>query len=113
MAAIATEIELPAPPDAPGVFRFATPGVVSEMFEAAGLQDVREVDVRDELLVSSAAKYWEFVTEIAAPVVAGLAQVDDAARERIRALALERVCELELDGQPRFPLHARCVVATR
>jgi ubiquinone/menaquinone biosynthesis C-methylase UbiE len=114
MGAIATEIELPAPsPDAPGMFRCATPGAISAIFESAGLHDVSEIDVHAALLAASAEVYWQYMTEVAAPVVAGLAQVDDAARERIRSLVMDKVRDFEVDGGLRIPLHARCIAATK
>ena len=108
MGAIAAEVELPAtPPDAPGLFRCATPGAISEVFAAAGLHDVVETDVRAMLTVATAEEYWQYMTEVAAPVVAGLSLVDDEARDRIRAAVIDKVSSFDVDGQPQLPLHAR------
>ena len=113
MGAIAMEADMPAtPPDAPGLFRCAAPGAIGDVFAAAGLHDVRETDVRAALATSSADEYWQYMTEVAAPVIAGLSLVDDEARERIRGVVMEKVGGLEVDGQPRLPLHARCIIAT-
>lgn len=114
MAAIATETELPIPsPDTPGLFRCATRGGVAAYFEAAGLHNVVETDVRSVLVTASAEEYWQYMTEVAAPVVAGLSKVDSAARDRIDALVMDRVAAFVVDGQPRLPLHARCIVGTK
>src|SRR6478609_575560 len=60
MRAVATEVEVAPPdPDAPGMFRFAGPGEVSAVYEAAGLHDVVEWDVGVELVTSSPAEYWQ------------------------------------------------------
>jgi len=53
------------------------------------------------------------MTEIAAPVVAGLGLVDDAAKARIDEVVLEGVRSFEVDGKPCNPLHTRCVSGTR
>jgi hypothetical protein len=114
MAAIGAEVELPAPaPDAPGLFRCAAPGAIAGVFRDAGLRDVVESEVRSMLEPSSVEEYWTFMTEVAAPVVSGLASADDAARERIRAAAFEQVRAFEVDGRPSIPIHARCIAAKR
>ena len=114
MGAIATEVELPAtPPDAPSLFRCATPGAIGEAMAAEGLHDVRESDVRATLTASSADEYWQYMTDVAAPVIAGLSLVDEEARDRIRALVVGEVKSFEAGGRVQLPLHARCIVATR
>ncbi len=114
MAAIAAETELPAtPPDAPGLFRCAAPGAISGAFAEAGLHDVGETDVRATLTTTSAEEYWQYMTDVAAPVIAGLSLVDDVARARIRAAAVREAETYEVDGQVRLPLHARCIIGTR
>jgi ubiquinone/menaquinone biosynthesis C-methylase UbiE len=114
MAAIATEIKLPPPSlDTPGLFRCATPGAIGGIFEAAGLRNVAETDVRSVLISASVEEYWQYVTEVVAPVVAGLSLLDAAARDRITAIVIDKVAGFAIDGQPRLPLHARCIVGTK
>lgn len=114
IAAIATETELLAtPPDAPGLFRCATPGSIGDVFSAAGFDDVRETDVRAALTTTSAEEYWRYMTEVAAPVIAGLYLVDDEARDRIRSMTIADTEAFAVDGQLQLPLHARCIVGTR
>jgi ubiquinone/menaquinone biosynthesis C-methylase UbiE len=114
MAAIAAEVEMPAPsPDTPGLFRFAEPGSLESVLGSAGMTELTGTDVRSEVAVDSAEEYWEYMTDVAAPIVAGLERADADARERIRAKVLERVREFRGDGGLRIPMHARCVVATR
>ena len=114
MVAIATEIELPAaPPDAPSLFRCSAPGAIADVMVAEGLHEVRETEVRAMLTASSAEEYWQYMTEVAAPVIAGLSRADDAAQVRIREVAMRAVKGFEVDGRVEIPLHARCIVATR
>ncbi len=111
---VANEVGLtPPPPDAPGIFRCAAPGAVASLFTAAGLRDVEEVDVRAHLVVESAPIVWDYLSDVAAPVVGAMAQADDATRARIRAKVLAGLEEFVVDGEVRIPLHARCVVATK
>jgi ubiquinone/menaquinone biosynthesis C-methylase UbiE len=114
MAAISSEVALPTPaPDAPGLFRCAAPGAIASVLRDAGMRTVVESDVRTTLDPVSAEDYWAFITEVTAPVVAGLAQADDAARERIRTTTIEQVRSFEVDGKPSIPIHARCITGTK
>jgi SAM-dependent methyltransferase len=114
MQAIATEAELPpADPDRPNMYRCAAPGYVGALYEAAGLRDVAEWDVGVELVTQSPAEYWAVMSEHVSLAVAALQQVDDAARDRIRAAAIANVRAFEHDGEVRVPGMARCIVGTK
>ena len=114
MTAIARETAPPAtPPDAPGLFRCAAPGAIGDALAAAGFHDVVETDVRASLTTTSAEEYWEYITDVAAPVIAGLSLVDEEAQARIRSEAMKEAEAFEADGQLRIPLHARCIIGTR
>ena len=60
----------------------------------------------------SAEDYWTYITEVTAPVVAGLARADDAARARIRSVTMQQIGAFEVDGKPSIPTH-RAVIAGR
>jgi SAM-dependent methyltransferase len=112
--AIATEV-VPAPPDpdGPNMFRCAAPRYVSSLYENAGLGDVAEWDVDVELVTRSAAEYWEMISAHVSLAVAALQHVDERARDRIRAAAIEKVSAFEKDGEVRVPGVARCIVGTK
>ncbi|MFI9379689.1 class I SAM-dependent methyltransferase [Kutzneria sp. NPDC052558] len=113
MRAIATEVVLPTPaPDAPGMFRCAAPGRVSALYADVGLSDIAEWDVPVHLVTESPDQYWQVVSEHVAPVVAALRQVDQPARERIRARAVADVRAFKANGVVRVPGLARCIVGT-
>ena len=88
-------------------------GSVTALYEGAGLRDMAEWDVAVELVTRSPEQYWEVISEHVSLVVATLQQVDDSARERIRAHAIAEVCEFEKDGEIRVPGLARCIVGTK
>ncbi len=114
MRAIATEAALPpAGPDAPGMFRFAAPGRVSALYEAAGLRDVAEWDVGVDLVTRSPAQYWEMISEHASLAVAAIQQVGEPARERIAEAVIAEVSSYEENGKVRIPGMARCIVGTK
>jgi ubiquinone/menaquinone biosynthesis C-methylase UbiE len=114
MQAIAAEVTLPPlDPNAPGLFRCAAPRYVSALYEAEGLRDVAEWDVDIEQVTPSPAKYWEMVSEVVAPAVAVLAQVDEPTRERIGQTVIANISAYEKDGKVRVPGVARCIVGTK
>lgn len=114
MKAIATEVEVSAPdPDRPSMFRCAAPGCTSALYEQAGLRAVAERDVDVELVTDSADQYWAMISEHVSLAVAALQQVDEPARERIRAVAIADVGQYERDGKVRVPGVARCIVGTK
>lgn len=114
MQAIAAEVALPPPdPDGPNMYRFAGTGQLSAVYEDAGLRDVAEWDVDVELVTSSAAEYWQMMSEHVSLAVAALRQVDEPARQRIRARVMREVTAYESDGEVRVPGVARCIVGTK
>jgi len=114
MEAIATEAALPSPdPDGPNMYRCAAPGLVSALYEGAGLHDVTEWDVGVDLVTRSPAEYWDMISEHVSLAVAALQQVEPRARERIRANAIAKASTFEKDGMIRVPGMARCIVGTK
>lgn len=114
LQAIATEVPLAPPdPDRPSMYRCAAPGLVSALYERAGLREIAEWDVGIELVTRSAEEYWAVVSEHVSLAVAALKQVDVAARERIRARAISGVSAFEKDDAVRVPGVARCIVGTK
>jgi SAM-dependent methyltransferase len=83
---------IPAPPpDAPGLFRQAPPGTLSSMLKQAGLRDVNEVEVTGKLTFETPERYWEFITDVVAPVASALSRVDQATREKVGQAVLDTV----------------------
>jgi SAM-dependent methyltransferase len=114
MQAIETEVVVAPPdPDGPNMFRCAAPGAVGALYEDAGLRDVVEWDVDIELVTQSPEEYWEMISQHVSLAAAALQQVDDAARERIRARATADVRAFETDGEVRVPGLARCIAGTK
>ncbi|WVT77477.1 methyltransferase domain-containing protein (plasmid) [Sinorhizobium chiapasense] len=114
MATIARNVELPKPPvGAPGLFRCAPEGMMTAVFADAGLHDVREEEITTTMVHDSPEDYWAFMTEIAAPVVAGLGQADIATRERIKAEVLDLARQSMRAGKVELRSTATVVVGTR
>lgn len=83
MSTIARHVTLPpSPPNAPGLFRCAPDGYMRTVFARAGLRDVTAEEVSFDLVHDSGEQYWKFMTDVAAPVVAGLAHAGESRTER-------------------------------
>lgn len=114
LGTIARHAERPVPPaGAPGLFRCAAQGFMSRVFTGAGLIDVAEHKVSTDLVHESPERYWEFMTDIAAPVVLGLAQADKETRELIRLDVFQMLGRYEHDGAIRLRSTATVVAGTR
>ena len=114
MQAISTETVLAPPdPNGPNMFRCASPGYVSALYESAGLRDVAEWDVDVELVTESSEQYWDMISEHVSLAVAALQRVDEAAQKRIREKVIASVSDFENDGKVRVPGLARCIVGTK
>jgi ubiquinone/menaquinone biosynthesis C-methylase UbiE len=88
----------PPPPEAPGMFRCAKPGLIADLFVQAGLHQLTEQEVTSEMHCGSIEVYWEMMTEVAAPFVAALSKADDAMKEKIKTEVFQLVHEKFRDG---------------
>jgi ubiquinone/menaquinone biosynthesis C-methylase UbiE len=114
MSTITRHVEMPAPPPgSPGLFRCAPSGLMRTAFEGAGLTDLREEEVSSVVTHESPERYWDFMTDIAAPVVAGLAKADTTTRAQIRDEVLALARHAIHDGQVRLRSTATVIVGTR
>ncbi len=74
----------PAAPDAPGMFRCAAPGVMTNVFERAGFKYVGEREVTGKVDFVDADTYWRNRTELSETLVAALAKLDEATISAIK-----------------------------
>lgn len=85
MGTINKNMQLPAPPPgAPGMFRCGNPGFLADLFKQAGLKNVSEKEITGKLNAGSKERYWSFINEVAAPVVAAMSKADDTMKEKIK-----------------------------
>jgi ubiquinone/menaquinone biosynthesis C-methylase UbiE len=114
MATIARHVEMPPPPPgSPGLFRCAPEGMIMETFREAGLADVVEEEVSTMMVHDSPDRYWDFMTEIAAPVVAGLSKADAQTLAKIRHEVLGLAQQSESNGKVGLRSTATIIVGTR
>jgi ubiquinone/menaquinone biosynthesis C-methylase UbiE len=88
----------PPPPGAPGMFRCAADGFLSDLFVQAGLKNVFQSEITGHLNCGTAEAYWNMMTEVAAPIVVSLSGADEPTKERIRRQVFESVKSKYRDG---------------
>ena len=98
--ALANHIEMPQPlPEAPGMFRCAKPGLIKTLFENAGFKNVKEEAVSDKIDFDTPEQYWQFTTEVVAPVVHALNKTDESTRKKIKDEVFETCNQMLLNGK--------------
>lgn len=88
----------PPPIGAPGLFRCAQKGMIPSLFEQAGLKNITENEVPGKLIPGNRKNYWNFMTEIAAPVVAALSNADCEMKVKIRSEVYDSIKQKYPDG---------------
>lgn len=99
MGTINKNMNLPAPPPgAPGMFRCAGDGFISDLFLQAGLKNISEKEVTGKLNCKTTDVYWNMMTEIGAPIVAALSKADEAMKDKIKKEVYQAVNQKYPDG---------------
>ncbi|MGZ3864629.1 MAG: class I SAM-dependent methyltransferase [Bacteroidia bacterium] len=99
MEAINRNLKLPDPPQgSPGIFRCAGNGLISDLFLQAGLKNISQKEITGKLNSKTPDVYWNMLTEVAAPVVAGLNKADDEMKAKIKAEVFQALDQKYPDG---------------
>jgi len=99
MGPLNKDMELPVPPPgAPGIFRCAKDHLIADLFITAGLKNVTQTETPGKMKSKTAEVYWNFMTDVVAPVVAALSKADDATKEKIKTDVFRNVNERYPDG---------------
>lgn len=99
MGTINKNMELPAPPPgAPGMFRCAKDGLMSDLFTQAGLKNISVKEVAGKLNSKTTDVYWNMMTEVGAPIVAALSKADDETKEKIKKEVYQLMDQKYPDG---------------
>ena len=114
MSTIAKNIPMsPPPPGSPGMFRCAEPGMIADFFAQAGLTAIEETEIVERLLVGDAETFWNFHTDVAAPVVAALITADQAIKQKIKQEVFKALHEKYKEGEIYFDYSARIISASK
>ena len=82
---ISRHMDLPAPlPGAPGMFRCAKEGLISDLFLQAGLKNIKQKEIAAKMQFKTADIYWDMMTEVITLVVLALNNAEDDIKENIR-----------------------------
>jgi ubiquinone/menaquinone biosynthesis C-methylase UbiE len=109
-ASINKHVEMvPPPPGAPGLFRCAKDGFIAELFAQAGLKNISQRQVAAQMNCQTADVYWDFTTEVVAPVVAVLSKTDEATRDKIKTDLYKAVHEKYPEGKVLIDAGARVI----
>ncbi|MDF7812277.1 class I SAM-dependent methyltransferase [Hymenobacter sp. YC55] len=85
LSTINKSVELPKPPPgAPGMFRCAAPGLLSGLLAEAGFTHITEKRIDGKLNCGTSDNYWNFMNDVAAPVVAALSKTDSNTKDKIK-----------------------------
>lgn len=97
---LAKGLGLPPPPeDAPGIFRFSSQEKFRGLLEGAGFRDVAVTEAKGEVSWETPLQYWEYMTEIAAPIAKALAGAPPEKSAEMKAQVLEEAGKRIRDGQ--------------
>lgn len=97
-------MQIPPPPEGmPGLFRCSKPGMMKEIFEKSGLKNVSEKEVSGINIFDNAEHYWEFMNDIAAPVVGALSKADEEMKSKIKLTVFEKVQKFSSNGKISLP----------
>jgi ubiquinone/menaquinone biosynthesis C-methylase UbiE len=92
MGVVNKHLQLPPPkPGAPGMVRCGGPGVLAGVFKDAGLRNIREWEIQGKLDCRSNENYWNFMTEVIAPVVSALNKANNEMRAKIKQDCFELI----------------------
>lgn len=84
MGTINKNMELPAPPPgSPGMFRCAKSGLMADLFNRAGFQNIKQSEVASILNCKTTEVYWNMMTDVGAPIVAALSKADESLKQKI------------------------------
>jgi SAM-dependent methyltransferase len=107
-------MDLPKPPaGAPGLYRCAERGLVATLLNKAGFLNVTESEVKGKLTVETIDTYWNFMTDVVAPVVAALGQADDAMKAKVKSEVYEAISQRYPDGNIAIDSEALLIYAVK
>lgn len=93
-------MQLPQPPQgAPGLFRCSKSGLIADLFKQAGLRNIYETEVHGKLSSGTVEVYWNFMTDVVAPVVAALSKADNSLKTIIRNEVFETINQKYNNGK--------------
>ncbi len=103
MSSIGRNIQMAAPvPGAPGLFRCSGEGFMEYLFRESGMINISEVEVSGKMNFMRTEIYWDYMTDVVAPVVAALSGAGTELRAKIKDEVFESVNNRFHNGKVSF-----------
>ena len=95
------KLGIPKPSDnAPGIFRFTKPGLLSEIFSDSGFVEVLESNMEGEIIFDSVEQFWEMSSDVAGPVMEALKNAPSEVVADVKLVVLDKAKKfIENDGK--------------
>ncbi|MDB5111513.1 MAG: methyltransferase protein [Mucilaginibacter sp.] len=114
MSVIQKYVELPAPiPDAPGMFRCGSPGFMAGLFNQSGFKNIAEKSISGKVDYQSFERYWEIMMDVAAPIVAAMAEATDLTKDKIKKEVAELFYSRNKTGEATLDYAALIIYAEK
>ncbi len=89
----------PAPTDAPGVFRFAKPGLAKQLLIDVGLRNVNEMNIKGQMIYESPEQFWELSCDVAGPLMEALKKAPQPVIDDVRKTVFDKTKNFMEDGK--------------
>ena len=100
LGVIKKNMQLASPaPGMPGLFRCAKSGFIPDLFKQAGLKKISEKEISGKLNAGNRKVYWNFMTEVVAPVVAALNNADCEMKVKVRRDVFNSIKQIYPNGE--------------
>lgn len=107
-------IDLPPPdPKAPGIFRLAKPGELTDMLQQAGFLDISEHEFLGDVQFSTAEEYFSSLMDIAAPIQNLWAKLSPTQQTEARGNIIQTAGQYQKGSVIALPIAVRMVSARK
>ena len=104
---VVEKLGLPRPlPEAPGIFRFARPGILKDIMTGAGFNNVLERVVPGESVYDSPEHYWELTSDVAGPIMEALKSAPKHLVQDTKKAVLHKAANFIKDDKVYIPWEA-------
>lgn len=110
MRVISSYAEVPGSlPENVSLFRCAQTRLIADLFRDAGFQKISETRVTGKICYPSKEAYWQFITEVTAPVALAISELDATTQIKIKNELLGFIQKMSIAGSIVFDYEALVV----
>jgi ubiquinone/menaquinone biosynthesis C-methylase UbiE len=101
---IVEKLGIPSPPpDGPGIFRCAKPGLAADLLKEAGLLQVKDMSIAGHITYDSLEQFWELSSDVAGPIMEALKNAPSQKVEETKSIILDKVNRFITEGKVKMP----------